>query len=54
MGEALPPNIQELVNRQITYMANKPINLSKIEQEWQTTNPESEALPQTIQDVVAR
>jgi len=54
MGEALPPNIQELVNRRITYMANKPINLSKIEQEWQTTNPKGEALPPTIQNIVAQ
>jgi len=54
VGEALPPDIQELVNRRITYMANKPINLSEIEQEWQTTNPESEALPQTIQDIVVQ
>jgi len=53
MGEALPPDIQELVNRRITYMTNKPINLSEIKQEWQTTNPESKALPQTIQDIVA-
>src|SRR6267142_108799 len=54
MGEALPPNIQELVHRRITYMANKPINLSEIEYEWQTTNPESEALLQTIQNIVAQ
>jgi len=54
MGEALPPDIKELVNRRITYMANKSINLSEIEQEWQTTNPKSEALPQTIQDIVAQ
>src|SRR6266850_7552935 len=54
MGEALPPNIQELVNRQITYMANKPINFAEIEEEWQTTNPEGEALPSTIQDIVAQ
>src|SRR6266850_1983930 len=35
-------------------MTNKPINLSEIKQEWQTTNPESEALPQNIQDIVAQ
>jgi len=54
MGEALPPNIQELVNRRITYMANKPINLPEIEQEWQTTNPKGEALLPTIQDIVVQ
>jgi len=54
MGEALPLDIQELVNRRITYMANKPINLSEIKQEWQTTNPEGESLPPTIQDIVAQ
>jgi len=54
MGEALPPDIQELVNRRITYMANRPINLSEIEQEWQTTNPEGEGLPSNIQNIVAQ
>jgi len=54
MGKALLPNIQELVNRRTTYMANKSINLLKGKQEWQTTNPEGEALPPTIQDIVAQ
>jgi len=54
MGKALPPDIQELVNRRITYMANKPIKLSEIKQEWQTTNPEGEALLPTIQNIVAQ
>jgi len=54
MGEALLPDIQEIVTRRITYMANKPINLPEIEQEWQTTNPKNETLPQTIQDIVAQ
>src|SRR6266850_5841329 len=49
MGEALPPDIQELVNRRITYMANKPIK-----QKWQTTNPEGKALLPAIQDLVAQ
>jgi len=53
MGEALLPDIQELVNRRITYMANKPINLLETEQKWKTTNPENETLPQIIQDIVA-
>jgi|SRR6266850_4160152 len=35
-------------------MADKPINFSEIEQEWQTTNPEGEALPPTIQCIVAQ
>jgi len=54
MGEALPPNIQELVNRRITYMINKPINLSENRQEWQTTDPEGEALPPAIKDIVVQ
>jgi len=54
MGEALPPDIQELVNRRITYMANKPINVSEIKQKWQTINPEGETLPPNIQDIVAQ
>jgi len=54
MGEALPPDIQELVNRRITYMTNKPINLSEDKQERQTTNPRGEALPPAIKDIVAQ
>jgi len=54
MGEALPPDIQELVNRRINYMINKPINLSENKQEWQTTNPKGEALLPAIKDIVAQ
>jgi len=35
-------------------MLNKPINLARIEEEWQTTNPENEALPRNIQDIIAQ
>jgi len=54
MGEALPPDIQELVNQRITYTINKPINTSEIKQEWQTTKSKGEALPPAIQDIVAQ
>ena len=35
-------------------MLNKPINLARIEEEWQTTNPKNEALPRNIQDIIAQ
>ena len=35
-------------------MTSRPINLTTIKQEWETTNPENEALPQGIQDIVAQ
>jgi len=54
MGKALLPDIQELVNQHISYTLNKPINLARIEEEWQTTNPKNEALSQGIQDIVAQ
>jgi len=54
MGEALPPDIQELVNRRIANAINKPIDLNQIQEQWETTNPDNETLPQTIQDIIGQ